>query len=215
MTRLRARRRLLFALGLVPALAALLLVLKVATMLQLNASGREHFAGGRYADAASVFDTTLLANVLEGWVAPYDLGTARFQQEDYLRAREALREALRLAPAAEECRVRTNLSLTEEALGDAAVADGDVAGARTSWVAAQQALADGGCAPPPSLGRRLEEKVASAAPSPAAPAEPPSSDATSLDERNAEAERRRERQQQRREDRQDPPRDSAQPEYAW
>lgn len=139
------RRRILFLIGLLPLGLALLLVLKVATMLYLNSTGRDDYAGNRLAAAAGAFETTLLGNVLESWVAPYDLGTTHYRQGDFDQARERLEEALALAPPPEQCRVRINLALADEALGDAALADGEVATARSRWRLARDVLAAGGC----------------------------------------------------------------------
>jgi tetratricopeptide (TPR) repeat protein len=143
--RRRRVRRALFVLGLLPLSLALLLVLKVAIMLHLNSRGRDDYGAGRYTGAAAAFESTLFVNVLESWVAPYDLGTARYRQGEFASARAQLEDALALAPAAEECRVRINLALADEALGDAAVADGDVSTARADWAAGHAVLTQGGC----------------------------------------------------------------------
>ncbi len=141
----RRARRVLFVLGLLPLSLTLVLVLKVAVMLQLNSDGRDSYEDGEFASADAAFERTLAGNVLERWVAPYDLGTAEYREDDFGAARGHLEEALALAPAEAECRVRINLALAEEALGDAAVADGDVTGARDHWAAGRAVLAEGGC----------------------------------------------------------------------
>ena len=114
-------------------------------MLHLNSDGRDAYEAGDFTSAAAAFESTLTGNVLERWVAPYDLGTAEYRQDDFGAARRHLEEALALAPAEEECRVRINLALADEALGDAAVADGDVTSARDHWATGRAVLAEGGC----------------------------------------------------------------------
>lgn len=224
----RRLRRVLFRLGVAPLVLALLLVVKVATMLSLSDSGRDDYAGGHYADAAGAFDSLLPGNVIEPWVAPYDLGTTRFQQGDYAAARQQLADALPLAPPEQECRVRTNLALADEALGDAALADGDVTAARTRWSSARGVLAAAGCTDEAAsaavrVDGRLAGKLTGAQVDPAeAPA--PEGAETTLEERNARAEQRHRREEQRRQDLEDleeqatdpPPGEPGEPpDYEW
>jgi hypothetical protein len=238
--RRRRVRGVLFVLGLLPLSLALLLVLKVAIMFHLNSRGRDDYGAEHYNAAAAAFENTLLGNALESWVAPYDLGTARYRQGEFAAARDQLEDALALAPAAQECRVRINLALADEALGDAAVADGDVLAARADWAAGQAVLAQGGCttegddasdrptgAPlgerlaAVAVDERLEDKLArSQEPDQADQAAPPPASATqTLEERNAQAERLRQRSEQRREDRQhedsSDPTSAEPPHYEW
>ncbi len=224
--RRRRLRRVLFLLGLVPLFLSLLLVLKVATMLHFNSSARDAYGQERFTGAAAAFSTTLLGNVLEPWVAPYDLGTTRYRQGAYAGARDQLEDALALVPPGEECRVRTNLALAEEALGDAALADGDVTGARTEWTAARAVLEAGGCAEtaPEARDRLVQKLTASPSSDAAHKAQPPPEAADSVEERNQRAEQRRRNEEQRREDRaatpnpppQDPDDpDAPTPQYEW
>jgi hypothetical protein len=214
----RARlRRLLFWLGVPPLLVALALVLKVGTMVALNSSGRDAFDHGRLGPAVAAFRSTLAANVLEPWVAPYDVGTTLYRQHDYEGARHRLEDALALVPSAEECRVRVNLALTDEALGDAALGDGDVTGARDRWTAARDDLAGGRCTDEAvgtrdrrltaaAMDTRLRGKLDSTEEPEAADTRGPEDQAAaSLDERNERAEQRRRRAEQRREDKPERP----------
>ncbi len=143
-TRQRRRRRLLLA-GLLPLLLALAFAAKVAVMLAHDDAGRTAYGAGGYADARSSFSANATLNYLEPWVSPYDEGTARYRLGDFPGAVRLLTTALATVPPAEECRVRINLSLAHESVGDAAVAGGDREAARRSWSLGARALTDGGC----------------------------------------------------------------------
>lgn len=110
------RRRLLLA-GVLPALAAAALTLEVAVVLHHDAEGRGALEAGAPARAAEAYAANRTLNVLEPWVTPYDEATARFRAGDPAGAVRDYTEALPLAPAAQECRVRTDLALAHGAAG--------------------------------------------------------------------------------------------------
>ena len=145
-TRRRWRRRLLLA-GLLPLLLAVAFAGKVAVMLVADDAGRTSYAAGDFEEARASFATNALLNVLEPWVSPYDEGTARYRLDDFAGAVRLLAEALETVPPEEECRVRINLALAHESLGDAAVAGGDLETARGQWRAGATVLREGGCRP--------------------------------------------------------------------
>ena len=221
-------RRVLMWLGVAPALVALALVLKVGTMVYLNHSGRDDLAAGRLVPAADAFAQTERFNLLEPWVAHYDAGTVLFRQAEYAQARDRFETALRSVPAAQECRVRINLALTQEALGDAALADGDPVAAREAWTEGIDALAATGCADPTASAlertaagvvERLRGKLATTSPSTDLPPTSPPVTADELDRRNQRAQEQRHRDQQHHQDEadqdqgQDQP--SEAPDYQW
>lgn len=210
-------------LGLLPLLAALLPSAKVAVMVQQNHAGRAALSDDRFDEAARAFGFTGLVNVFEPWVAPYDRGTTDYLRGEYDDARRLLEDALTDVPPAEQCRVRINLALTHEALGDAARADGDLEQARAGWAQGRDVLAAGGCAEPAqddadatSVDRRLTKKLADTEevrPEEEKPPPPPEDDqeADSLDERNQRGETVR-----RNDDPPPPPPDDGAPvEYHW
>jgi hypothetical protein len=196
-------------LGLVPLLLSLALTLKVGTMLQLNHAGRHDLAAGHYADAADSFDATRFANAFEPWVATYDAGTALYLKGEFAEARDRLRRSLADVPAQQECRVRINLALTDEAMGDAAVADGDVAAARTAWEEGRAVLAANDCTSPTgdqgrtaaTIDTRLAGKVAATPGDTEESTVPPPDPTTaqSLERRNERAAQVRQREEERRE----------------
>lgn len=110
------RRRLLLA-GVLPALAAAALTLEAAVVLHHDAEGRGALDDGAPARAVEAYAANRTLNVLEPWVAPYDEATARFRAGDPAGAVRGYTDALPLAPAAQECRVRTDLALAHGAAG--------------------------------------------------------------------------------------------------
>lgn len=228
----RSRRRLrraLMLLGLVPLLATLLLGLKVAIMLQSNQTGRDDFGAGRYDEAAGAFRDSQVVNVLEPWVASYDLGTTLYLQGEYDAARLQLEAARDVAPGDQQCRVRVNLALADEALGDGQLADGNLAAAQQSWFYARVELRTKKCttsASSPavvvsaatSTTARLTNKLSTAvAPTREQPAQPEDSqsDTSDLDQRNRLAEEERERAEQDRDAQDDESPSSGAPVYQW
>ncbi len=190
--RRRWRRRLLL-LGLLPLLLALAFAAKVAVMLVHDDAGRTAYAAEGYADARGSFAANATLNHLEPWVSPYDEGTARYRLGDFAGAVGAFTTALATVPPEEECRVRINLGLAHESVGDAAVAGGDREAARRSWRAGARALADGGCLElTPAQEDQEAEEAEDAAGSEADDAD---------DARQAEADARRRARQAERRDR--------------
>ena len=153
-----ARRKLL-ALGLVPLLCSGGLALKVGLMEHRVRDGISSVDDGDPARARPAFAANASLNAFEPWIAPYDEGVAAYLQDDPEAAVELFTTALADAPAAEECRVRTNLALSLEAVGDAAAE-----GARLRWFEARQAvescLEEEAAA---AVDARLERKLADAA----------------------------------------------------
>ena len=145
-TRRRWRRRLLVA-GLLPLLLAVAFAAKVAVMLVADDAGRTSYAAGDFEEARGSFATNAVLNVLEPWVSPYDEGTARYRLDDFPGAVRLLSRALETVPPEEECRVRINLALAHESVGDTSVAGGDLETAREQWRAGATVLREGGCRP--------------------------------------------------------------------
>ena len=200
--RRRLRRRLLLA-GLVPLLAALAFSAKVGTMVWADREGRAAYGDGDFAAAQHQFESNGTLNLLEPWIAPYDEGTARYLLGDFAGAKGDLEEALGLAPSDEVCRVRINLSLTHEAIGD------DLAAVRPlkalkAYRDGADTLAGGDCVAG-SVGRaidtRLQEKLARRPPT--IDLTEPDEAAQRLGELNARAERLSRQAEQRQQDKAD------------
>jgi tetratricopeptide (TPR) repeat protein len=142
--RRRTRRRLLLA-GIPLVLVALAVQWKVATMLGNDSDGRADYAAGSYADAQDAFASNGTLNLVEAWISPYDDGTARYRLEDFAGAVRSLEDALATAPSEEECRVRINLALAHEAVGDKAAAGEQARRKLEAWQDALDVLEKGGC----------------------------------------------------------------------
>ncbi|MCK6211294.1 hypothetical protein KZX45_12145 [Georgenia sp. EYE_87] len=106
-----------------------------------NLHARAAYDDARYVTAAERYgyQVPFTSGVIEPWKTWFNAGTAEFQAQEHFRAVEDLREAHRLVPpgttdrdgnpdpTTPECRVRTNLSLALEAMGDDAQEAGDPA----------------------------------------------------------------------------------------
>lgn len=106
-----------------------------------NLHARAAYDDARYVTAAERYgyQVPFTSGVIEPWKTWFNAGTAEFQAQEHFPAVEDLREAHRLVPpgttdrdgnpdpTTPECRVRTNLSLALEAMGDDAQEAGDPA----------------------------------------------------------------------------------------
>ncbi|NYG56364.1 hypothetical protein [Nocardioides perillae] len=169
-----ARRRLLL-LGAVPSLLLLLVAARVLMLALDDERGRDAYAAGEVRDAVAHLARNRVAAPVEQWVAAFGEGTARAaasgsrgrtDPDELAGAEVALTDALALAPAEAQCRVRVNLALVVEARGDAAARGGQQGAGREEWTRARGVLAAGGCTQPgaaaPAVSRtarRADERV--------------------------------------------------------
>ena len=126
----RRRRRLLLWSAL-PVLLALLLAAKLLSAAWFSGQASGAFARGDAPAVASAAAVLGVANVLEPHKARFAAGDALVLRGDFAGARAAFEAALATAPPADECRVRANLALSIERLGDARDA-GDAGSGGTS-----------------------------------------------------------------------------------
>lgn len=225
-------RRKLLALGLLPLLCSGGLALKVGLMEHRVGGGISAVNDGDADRARTAFAANASLNAFEPWIAPYDEGVAAYLQGDPEAAVALFTAALADVPAAEECRVRTNLALATEAVGDEAAE-----GARLRWFEARKTIAS--CLEnetAAAVDDRLERKLADAAAAleaavadpdrPELPEREPADeeDLTAaeqqelLDQLNAEGRRTRERdrERERRQQRQDEAEETEEPPtYNW
>lgn len=113
----RRRRRLLLWSAL-PVLLALLLAAKLLSAAWFSSQASGAFARGDAPAVESAAAVLGVANFLEPHKAPFAAGDALALRGDYTAARTAFEAALDAAPPADECRVRANLALSIERLGD-------------------------------------------------------------------------------------------------
>lgn len=122
-TRLLRRRRMLVA----SAPVVMLLLFIALRLLTLNPVHERTLAGyvaGDKAQTLSWAEKQGWVNVVEAFRAPFAVGDAHVLSGHFALARPAFEEALALVSKGgiEECKVRVNLGLTYEALGDEAKA---------------------------------------------------------------------------------------------
>ncbi|WP_052663643.1 tetratricopeptide repeat protein [Psychromicrobium lacuslunae] len=130
--RLVLRRRLLiFTIPLV--LLVLLIAGKFLSVSIASAQLNAAFARGDAAGVHSAAGVLKFANLLEPYKAWFNDGDGYVLQGDFEAAKGQFEEALRLAPEKESCKVRVNLVLTLEKLGDAKKAAGDQSGAKALY----------------------------------------------------------------------------------
>ncbi|MEC5179506.1 hypothetical protein [Arthrobacter sp. CG_A4] len=175
------RRRRLLLWSALPVLLALALAAKLLAAAWFGGQAAAAFARNDAPAAGSAASALAFANILEPHKAPFAAGDALALRGDYAGARTAFEAALDGAPPEDECRVRVNLSLSIERLGDAASAAG-AASAGTDGTddgvrLLEEALAVVRAAPPgcsgvdadradggagdklQTAGQRLEEKI--------------------------------------------------------
>lgn len=122
--RLRRRRKLLLW-SVVPVLLMLLIAAKAFSLGVLGNSAADGFDRGDSAAVASAASGLAIANIFEPHKAFFAAGDALVLKKDYAGARGRFEEALAAAPASDSCRIRVNLVLTIEALGDSELETGD------------------------------------------------------------------------------------------
>lgn len=138
--------------GIIPLVAALAFAALVVRMSVLQHNGDGAYAEGRHPDAARDYRGAGRFLPFEDWVAAFDAGAARHAGGDYPAAITDYREALALGvPRREECTVRINMSLADEAIGDAAAKAKKLDEADKAYLAGIAALEDGDC--PSDSGR--------------------------------------------------------------
>lgn len=117
------RRRRLLLWSALPVLLALALAAKLLAAAWFGGQAAGAFARNDAPAAETAASALAFANFLEPHKAPFAAGDALALRGDYAGARAAFEAALAGAPPEDECRVRVNLALSIERLGDAAAAN--------------------------------------------------------------------------------------------
>lgn len=154
------RRRVLYLAGLLPLLVALAFTFKVMTMRHHDGDGSSAWHAGNGAKALEEYSANQSVNLLQPWLAPFDSGDAAFRLGDYPRARGLFTDALGSVPHKQECTVRINLALTDEAIGDAASKAGRPDDATDAWQDGVTALDQGDCPTHAGLGKKQSQDAA-------------------------------------------------------
>ncbi|MGJ3191258.1 hypothetical protein [Paenarthrobacter sp. FR1] len=116
--RRRPLRRALWSAA--PALAALAVAVKLVSAGLLGSSAQEAFTSGQQDAVDRAASWLSVANVVEPYKAQFAAGDAHVLAGDFGAARTDFEAALRAGSGTEECKVRVNLVLTIEKLGDTA-----------------------------------------------------------------------------------------------
>lgn len=157
---LTAEQRRLLLLGALPSLVAVLVALHLWLLVHGNASARDDYAAGRYADARSTFEGAKDLGVVSPWIAPFDAGTAAYGAKEYKAAAKLFDAALDDVPDDHMCDVRVDLALTHKAMADQAATKGDQAAQQIALRDARSAIQGTGCAD--ALEKELQDAIAKA-----------------------------------------------------
>lgn len=122
----RRRRRRLALWSAPPALLALAVSAKLLSLGALGDAAAESYAAGQGSSVEKAAEWLQVANLVEPHKALFASGDAQVLAGDFAAARADFEAALRAGPGDDECKVRVNLVLSIEKLGDAA-GEGDAA----------------------------------------------------------------------------------------
>lgn len=146
-------------------LVAALFCVKLVSMTVENRAGTAAYESGDHGAARTHFSRLRVGNVAESWIAHYNRGTANHQLRAYPAARSDFEKALKSAPPAQQCKVRINLALTLEALGDDEGAAQNADRAAELYREADKVLADANCGDPTPDGQPSNQPSPSGQPS--------------------------------------------------
>ncbi|MFK0001033.1 hypothetical protein [Paenarthrobacter sp. NPDC090522] len=121
----RRRKRRLAWWSAPAALAALAVAAKLLSVGALGGAAAEAFAAGNQHGLSDAVGGLLFANVLEPHKALVASGDAHVLAGDFISARSDFTKALQAGPGDDECRIRVNLALSIEKLGDSAASSRD------------------------------------------------------------------------------------------
>lgn len=116
----RRRRRRLALYSAPPALLALAVAAKLLSVGVLGATAGQSFDAGEQEGVAGASSWLQVANLVEPHKGLFASGDAHVLAGDFAAAREDFEAALEAGPGVDECRVRVNLVLSIEKLGDTA-----------------------------------------------------------------------------------------------
>ncbi|MDT0201115.1 tetratricopeptide repeat protein [Nocardioides sp. AE5] len=221
-------RNILFAVGIVPAVLVLVFVTKVGLMLSAQAAGDSAYDDGDYTKAGEEFDANTGTNIFQSWIAHFNRGAALFQAEDHEGAIASFEKALANVPDDKECKVRINIALAHEAIGDGLV-ETDPQGAIDRWQSGRDVLAEGECPDrdedAKTVDERLKKKIEQEQKKQEEQQDPDENDPEEEKKKQEEEEKKKqeleERNKQGREDRKDLeqyeeyPYEERQPGYSW
>lgn len=122
--------------AILPALVALLLVVKLLSMYVFAHQSIRSFVSMNFAQSVSMSEWQGHLNWFEPYKADFNLGSALAELGELEDARESLERALSRAPQFESCAVRYNLATVVERQGDRETAAGNEAAGQELYVEA-------------------------------------------------------------------------------
>lgn len=131
--KLRRRRRLAWAA--LPAVVVLAASAKMLSLAPLGTAAADAFEGKNPGALETAAAWLGAVNLIEPWKADFAKGDAHVLRGDFAAARTSFEAALRSAPEDDGCRIRVNLVLSIERLGDGRRSAGDDAGAKALYAA--------------------------------------------------------------------------------
>lgn len=127
----RRRQRRLALWTAPPALLALAVAAKLLSVGMLGDSAADAYESGKEEGVAAAASLLQLVNVVEPYKAHFTSGDAAVLAGDFTAARKEFEAALQAGSGLDECKVRVNLVLSVEKLGDATATAGDQSEAAT------------------------------------------------------------------------------------
>ncbi len=117
----------------VPAAVLLAAAAKLLSLAPLGTAAEAAFKADDRAAVAAAADWLGTVNLIEPYKADFARGDAHVLRGDFAAARTSFETALRAAPESDSCRIRVNLALSIEKLGDGRRDAGDDAGAQALY----------------------------------------------------------------------------------
>ena len=141
-SRRRRLRKFLFVVALVPSILLLLLSARIVLLLLHEQKALQAYEDGDFEVAGKYFAYNQVLNPIEPWLAPFGEGDALYRLDELEPAVAAFERSLRVVPEEHECLVRVNLALTHEAIGDAAIEEGNAQEGREAYLDGLVALGE-------------------------------------------------------------------------
>lgn len=152
-----AEQRRLLLVGALPSLVALLVAAHLWLLVHGNASARDDYEAGRYADARSTFEGAKDLGVVSPWISPFNAGTAAYGAKEYQAAVKLFNTALHDVPDERMCDVRVDLALTHKAMADQSASKGDRAAQQIALRDARTSIQGTGC--DDALEKDLQDEI--------------------------------------------------------
>lgn len=136
------RRRQVVAGASITAVVLAAVLSKAVLTVGAQAAGERAWRDSDHVAAARWFGLNTNLNLVQRWIAPYNIGVAAHSRGRWSEAVDAFTAATEVAPDSVICRIALNHALSLERWGDALKDADDLSGARTRYREAEQVLAE-------------------------------------------------------------------------